>query len=402
MVAPFQPDPEKVAAIRAALPATGAGIYLDTATAGPLAAEGLHAMRESLTHEERTGRADDASREAFEERAAETRGVLAALIGVDPDAIALAHGASAALAAAVWAPDWRRGGRIVTTDGEHPALMAELRAVGTRFGVERREVPLGDPAGDLDEGALVDRFAAAISADTRLVVFSHVTWQTGAVLPMAPIATLAHRAGAWLAIDGAQAVGAIPVDPSVAAPDVYAFSGYKWLLGPQGVGAMYRSPRLVERAAAIPDAAAAAMPATLHRPSVAALGRTVGWLEMYVGLGWAFERSRDLAAAAWRGLAGVPGVRLLTPGPPPATIIAFRIAGWPAREAQAALGRRAFALVHVDDALDAVRISIGWFNTAAELDRFVGAVAELAGATPETLTERPRLVVLSGDGEADG
>src|SRR3990172_13018177 len=56
MVAPLQPDPEKLAAIRAALPATGAGIYLNTGTSGPLPAATVSAMRELEDWEERVGR----------------------------------------------------------------------------------------------------------------------------------------------------------------------------------------------------------------------------------------------------------------------------------------------------------------------------------------------------------
>jgi selenocysteine lyase/cysteine desulfurase len=400
MVAPFQPDPTKVAGIRAALLATGAGIYLDTATAGPLAAEGLHAMREWLAQEERFGQADPVADEAFAERADEARAVLATLIDAHPEAVALSSGATAGMAAAAWAPDWRRGERIVTTTAEHPAVLAELQAVQARFDTELVQVALGTSPGAFEAAGLVERFAAAITPATRLVAVSHVTWQTGVIMPLGAIAAQARRVGAWLAIDGAQAVGAIPVAVTEAAPDVYAFSGYKWLLGPRGVGATYRSPRLVAEGAPMSAALGGtrATAGTLHRPSVVALARTVGWLEMYVGLTWAFERSCRLAAQAWSGLAAVPGVVLLTPGPPPATLIAFRIDGWPAELARAALARRVFALTRVVTELDALRISVAWFNTVAELDRFVGAVAELAAATPETLPDRPRLVVLPADG----
>ncbi len=386
MVAPFQPDPDKVAAIRAALPATGAGIYLDTASAGPLAVDGLGAMRELMTYEERVGRAGAHSREAFEERAAEASGVLATLIGADPDAVDLVPGATAALAWAATTAPRRPGQRIVTSDREHPAVAAVLGAAAARDGLEITRVPLGDGA----EAALLARFRAAIDERTCLVALSHVTWDTGVVLPVAGVAGLARQAGAWVAVDGAQAVGAITVDMAAIGADVYAFSGYKWLLGPHGVGGSWRSPRAVG-AGDLPTA-------TLHRPSVVGLGRTVGWLEMYVGLGWALERAVELAAATAEALAAIPGVDLLTPRPIAATILAFRIAGWPAETAREALARRIFAICEAVGSWDAIRISVAWFNTAAELERFVAAVAELAAATPATLPERPRLVVLSDGG----
>jgi len=385
MVAPFQPDPDKVAAIRAALPATGAGIYLDTATAGPLPLDGLQAMRELLAYEERVGRADVDSREAFDERAAEAAAVLATLVGADPDAVALVPGATAGMAWAANLPAWRRGQRIVTTDREHPAVLATLETLAARRRLGLVRVPVG---GASDE-AVVARFDAAIERRTCLLVVSHVTWDTGTVLPVARLTALARGVGAWSVIDGAQAVGAVAVDVHEVGADVYVFSGYKWLLGPHGVGGLWRSSRAL--------AAGGPPPVTLHRPSVAALGRTVGWLEMYVGLGWALERAAGLTASTAGSLAAVPGVEMLTPDPPGATIVTFRIAGWPAPVARAALARRVFAICEAVGPLDAIRISVAWFNTRAELERFVGAVAELAAATPATLPERPTLVVLPAD-----
>jgi len=386
MVAPFQPDPDKVATIRAALPATGAGIYLDTATAGPLSLDGLQAMRELLSYEERVGRADVDSREASQERAAEASAVLAALIGADPDAVELVPGTTMGLAWAARLPAWRPGQRIVTSDREHPAVLAMLEALAAQRDLQLVRVPVGGVSAEDD---LVARFEAAMDRRTGLLVISHVTWDTGSVLPVARLAALARAAGAWSVIDGAQAIGAIAVDVPGLGADVYAFSGYKWLLGPHGVGGLWRSPRAL---------AAAGPPATtLHRPSVVALGRTVGWLEMHVGLAWALERSARLAAATATMLAAIPGVELLTPDPPPATIVTFRIVGWPSAVAHAALARRAFAICEAVESLDAIRASVTWFNTTPELERFVGAVAELGGATPATLPERPRLVVLPAD-----
>ena len=387
MVAPFQPDPDMVATIRAALPATGAGIYLDTATAGPLSLDGLQAMRELLAYEERIGRADVDSREAFRERSAEASAVLATLIGADPDAVELVSGATAGMAWAAELPAWQPGQHIVTTDREHPAVLAMLEALAARRGLQLVRVAVGAAT---DEDDLVARFEAAMDRRAGLLAVSHVTWDTGTVLPVARLAVLARAAGAWSVIDGAQAVGAIAIDVPSLGADVYAFSGYKWLLGPHGVGGLWRSARAL---------AVAGPPATtLHRPSVVALGRTVGWLEMHVGLAWALERSARLTAATAASLAAVRGVELLTPDPPGATIVTFRIGGWPSPVARAALARRAFAICEALEPLDAIRASVAWFNTSGELERFVGAVAELAAATPDTLPERPRLLVLPADG----
>ncbi|HJX67914.1 MAG TPA: hypothetical protein VJ258_04210, partial [Candidatus Limnocylindrales bacterium] len=78
MVTPFLPDDEKIPAIREALPATAAGIYLNTGTAGPLPRETAHAMAEAEAWELRTGRADRNFWQDALERRAEARAAAAA------------------------------------------------------------------------------------------------------------------------------------------------------------------------------------------------------------------------------------------------------------------------------------------------------------------------------------
>src|SRR3972149_6164674 len=72
----------------------------------------------------------------------------------------------------------------------------------------------------------------------RLVSVSHVLWATGAVLPVARIAALARERGALLVVDGAQAAGAIPVSVRDLCADAYSVAAQKWLLGPEGMGAL--------------------------------------------------------------------------------------------------------------------------------------------------------------------
>ncbi len=415
MVDPFLPEPQKVAAVRDALPATGAGIYLNTGTTGPLPAESMQEMRDAEDWELRLGRATPAHWEDVLTRMEEARGVLAALVGGDPSGIALTHSTTAGLNIAAWAVDWRPGDRAVTTNQEYPGALGPLVAVRDRFGVDLVTVDLGDGA---DESALLDAFDAAITPNTRLVCLSHVTHATGIRLPLREIGELAQRRGAWFAVDGAQAAGAVPVDVEGLGCDFYAFPAQKWLLGPEGMGALWASGRAIAEGRqshasftsyASLDYSGVSRPwpdarrfeaSTFHRPSIAAFARGVGWLEMYVGLEWAHERGARLAARTSDALAAVPGVTVLTPREHMATLVTFRVAGWEAGRVGEELARRVFAIVRVNRAFEAVRSSVAWFNTEEELDRFVETVAEIARHTPETMPRRPSLVVL--DARAGG
>jgi selenocysteine lyase/cysteine desulfurase len=134
-----------------------------------------------------------------------------------------------------------------------------------------------------------------------------------------------------------------------------------------------------------------------HRPSVVGMARSIGWLSMYVGLDWIHTRGRMLARRVAERLARIPGVELITPREHMATLITFRIASWPAPAALDELGARVFAIARTIDHLDALRISVGFWATDPELERFAEAVELLAAHTPETIPARRTLTILGQD-----
>ena len=401
------PEEEKLAAVRALLPATGAGIYLNTGTAGPLPSETAAAMRELAEWEVRTGRAHPGYEAETASRADAARGTVAAVLHGDVDSVALTHGTTHGLNIALWSIDWQPGDRLVTSDLEYPGVMAACRSLTDRRGVEVAIAGV-DRTGDDDRTA--EAFARTMEGRTRMVLCSHVAWSTGAVLPVDRIVRAAHDRGALAVIDGAQAAGAIPLDVSDLGPDFYAIPAQKWLLGPEGMGALYVAPQLGDRVRpafagfdGLADPADPRSPLVgtarrfeanaFYAPSVAGMARSCGWLAMYVGLNWITERGPALARAAAAALGATPGVEVVTPAARMGTLVTFRIRGWPSGLAVSELGARAFAITRHVGPLDAIRISLGFFNTAAEVERFCRAVAELAGHTPESLPAR-RLLVL--------
>ena len=119
------------------------------------------------------------------------------------------------------AHDLRPGDELLTSDEEHPGVLAPLAAARAR-GMRVRVVPF-------------DELAAAVEPDTRMVVCSHVSWVTGKVINAAGLAAT----GAPVLLDGAQGLGAVPVDVGALGCDFYAASGQKWMCGPNGIGYVY-------------------------------------------------------------------------------------------------------------------------------------------------------------------
>ena len=412
MVGPFLPDAEKLAAVREALPALAAGIYLNTGSVGPLPVETAAAMAELETYERDFGRAHPDYFEEFLARMAEARAGVAAVLGTDVGSVALMHSTTDGMNAGTSLPDWRAGGRAVTTAHEHAGGLGPLYALRDRDGIDLELVDAGD---DGDDERTVAAFDTAITPGTRLVSISHVLWTTGALMPVARVADIAHDRGALVLVDGAQAAGAIPTRVDELRADLYSVPAQKWLLGPEGMGALVVAPAILD--GRVPANAGwysfeeANTPGTAdwwpdarrfeasgwHRPSVVGMARSIGWLSMYVGLDFVLRRGAALAAGLVDRLAAIPGVRLLTPRDRMATLVTIRIDGWPAQAALDELSGRIFVVARTIPSLEALRFSIGFFNTEDELDRLAEAVELLAGHTPDRLPPRRLLTILGND-----
>jgi len=113
-----------------------------------------------------------------------------------------------------------------------------------------------------------------------------------------------------------------------------------------------------------------------------------------VGLDYVHRRGPAMARRAADGLAAISGVDVVTPPHQMATLVTFRIRGWGPQAALDELGARVFAIARTIPPLDALRISVGFFTSEDELDRFLGAVGLLAAHTPETLPPRRKLPIL--------
>jgi L-cysteine/cystine lyase len=402
------PDDEKLIAVREGLPATGAGIYLNTGTAGPIPRETAAAMAELSQWELTTGRAHVAFQEDAGDRLEEARGAVAAIIHSDLDAVALMHGTTDGVNAALWSIDWMPGDNLVTTRLEYPGVVAAFGTLEERRGVEIRFVEAGP-----DDLTTPGAFARAFDARTRMVALSHVAYSTGERLPVQEVVALARASAArpLVLLDGAQSVGAIPVNVEDLGVDFLALPAQKWLLGPEGMGALYVSPGILDRARpafagalglrdgidadrGLRADARAFEWSNFGAPSVVGMARSCGWLSMYVGLDWIADRGCALARRAFDTLAATPGVSMVTPSDRLAALVVFRLANWPAHEALEELGRRTFVIARFIQPLDALRISTAFFNTETEIDRFCEAVAEVAAHSPATLSRRPTLTIL--------
>jgi selenocysteine lyase/cysteine desulfurase len=390
VVAPFLPDADKLAAVREALPAVAAGIYLDTPLAGPLPAETARAMADVESWELGTGRAGRDRRADVLARIDEARAAAATLLTADLEEVLLAHGLDDAVARAIRTIDWRAGERAVFAADPGGARLDALLPRG----VAAKALTLpADPEAAL---AAVER---ALGPGVRLVACPLVSAATGARSPVEDMATLAHDRGAVLLVDVTQVAGTGRVHRRELGADFLVARSESWLLGPEGLAILAASGDRIDRAAAADDPARGSQaggdgPVGFNLPAVVGFGRSCGWLSMYVGLAWIEARARKLASHAASRLATIPGVEVLTPTRTAGSLIVFRVGGWSADEVLDELGARIFLLASAVPELDAVRIGIGFFNTEAEIERLIEGVTLLAAHRPGTLPPRRTLAIL--------
>jgi L-cysteine/cystine lyase len=162
-----------------------------------------------------------------------TREAIATELGVKPKSIALTENVTMGCNIALWGIDWQPGDRILLSDCEHPGVIASIQAICRRFGVLVDIFPL---LATLNTGDPVTVLTSQLTPRTRLVVFSHVLWNTGQVLPLAEIAAGIRQylteKPIRILVDAAQSVGLLPLQLDELGIDFYAFTGHKWWCGP--------------------------------------------------------------------------------------------------------------------------------------------------------------------------
>jgi isopenicillin-N epimerase len=179
------------------------------------------------------------------QRLRELRDALAAYLHCRRDELALVRNATEANNVVCNGLDLKVGDEVLLTDQEHPGCRCCWEQKAARFGIHLKFVTLPKPPSSVDE--MVERFRRALTPRTRVLVFSHVTTATGVVLPAKELCGMARKRGVLTHVDGAHAIGQIPLDLHDLGCDFYATSPHKWLLAPKGTGTLYVREELLDR-----------------------------------------------------------------------------------------------------------------------------------------------------------
>jgi len=186
------------------------------------------------------GPAIDWIHEQMMEMYEDVRAKVAQALNADSDEIMLTENTTIGLNIIASGIDWQPGDNVILSTHEHPGNRIPWYSLVKRYGIELRFLTVQN-----NEQALLTEFESLLDNRTQIVSLSHVSRRTGLRLPAKRIVELAHKHNVPVLLDGAQSFGAIPVDVRDLNCDFYAFSGHKYILGPQATGGFYvRKDRL--------------------------------------------------------------------------------------------------------------------------------------------------------------
>ena len=342
--------------------------YLNAGTDGPVPARSGDASRSRFEHELREGRSGPVHWEGLQALCEAVRGRLASLLGASADEVALTRSATDSINLVLAGLELGPGDEVVTTNEEHPGLLAPLGAFGRRTGATIRVAPFG-------------RAAEAVGDRTRLIALSHVSWMSGR---RADVESL-RDTGVPLLLDGAQGLGAVPVDVAALGCACYAVAGQKWLCGPDGTGALFVAREWIERLG-MPrpgygtiversdpfalEPRAGARRFDTGSPNGPVLAGFLSALELLEAFGWSALFDRSAASARRLELALAERHRVL--GPRAAPLVTWEVAGDPDEHVLRLAGRR--VIVRAIPGRPWLRASVGAWNSDDDLERLLAGL----------------------------
>jgi len=168
--------------------------------------------------------------------AEDLRALLARILNTEPGGVALVPSVSYGVSIAAANLPAGKGQQILLLDQEYPSNYYSWHELAKTSGASLTMVKKG--AGDWTEAII-----AAIDASTAIVSIPNCHWTNGALIDLEKVSERTHAAGAALVIDASQTLGAYPLDIRRIDPDFLVSVGYKWLLGPYGLGYLYAAPK---------------------------------------------------------------------------------------------------------------------------------------------------------------
>lgn len=221
-------------------------VYLNNGTVGSSPAPVLRAIFDGYNTTERMDQVEPEDYPIWGYAAwNEFRDPLAQFVGCNRDEIALLRNATEANSYVANGLDMKAGDEVLMTDQEHPGGEMPWQLRAKRYGIVVKKVTLPKPV--KDGAQVLNLFNDAITPRTRVMFFSHISTNTGTVLPAKELCAMARSKGILSAVDGAHAPGMMRFNLHDLGCDTYSSSPHKWLQAPKGSGFLFVRDEVIDR-----------------------------------------------------------------------------------------------------------------------------------------------------------
>lgn len=327
------------------------------------------------------------------------------LHAASPNEIVFVRGATEAinLVAKSWGDQFLNpGDEIVVSHLEHHANIVPWQQLAWRKGLKLRVIPVDDSG-----QVLLEEYARLLGPKTKLVAFTQVSNALGTVTPAKQIIDMAHAAGAYVLVDGAQSVSHMPVDVQALGCDWFVFSGHK-VFGPTGIGVVYGREALLNETQPWQGGgnmiADVTFEQTKFQSSPSRFEAGTGNIADAVGLGAAIDYVTRLGMEAIHQyetyllqyatmlMRDVPGLQMIGTAAEKASVLSFVFEGYRTDEVGKALNEEGIAVRaghHCAQPIlrrfgqeTTVRPSLAFYNTCADVDLLVTTLLKLRDQRP--------------------
>jgi len=322
---------------------------------------------------------------------------LAGFVNAAPEEVALTRSTTEGMNIFAHGLSWKAGDEVILSTLEHFGATDAYKGLEHRYGTKIKTIEL--PADPQSVEQIVGAYEQAITANTRVIVISHVAYVSGLVLPIKELADLAHRHGLLISVDGAQSFGVLPLDVQALGVDHYAAPGQKWLLAGTGTGFTYIRKDLQDKVQPLmgfysaegrrgggppvhPSARRYEQNGQYNIPAALGIGAALD-LQLAIGKTNIEARARELATRLRSGLKEIRGAKLWTSVDPrfSANLTTVALEGHPPQDVLKALLDQAGIVVRSvkTDTVNGIRISTHFYNHPEEIDRLLSVLRGLAG-----------------------
>ncbi len=375
---------------QAQFPALQNRTYFNYGGQGVLSHQVLAKISENYNHIEALGSFSIAANKWIIEEINELKELIAQELNVAPTTIALTENTTHGCNIALWSLNWHKGDRLLISDCEHPGILAIVKSLMSRFGIEVDYFSL--LANDEDE-ITIRAITNHLKPRTRMIMCSHVCWNTGQVLPLSEIVQNCHQQGVLVAIDAAQSVGVLPLNLSALDVDFYAFTGHKWWNGPLGVGGLYINPKIMDDIFPTfagwrglnynsPEIewrrdAQKFEVATSSYPLYGALREAINQGNLFGNQEQRFHRICELSQLLWQALQDLPNIICIKNIPPRCGLVSFAVIDKSHNFISKLLEEEHKIMVRSIPSPDCLRVSLQYLSNVDEINFLVEVLKNL-------------------------